>query len=357
MFSQIGTDTAQALEYANIRILQEDRGMRAEVFGIPKTIIVITDGDSDNFVYTIGNATALKNRGFNVITVGIGNEFTNENELLGMASSKNDAFKIDEYDKLAYYLSSLASSAYQKHARILLENEIAPYVGEENYKYLKFPLNNLSLCINETQSMKMITIKIEYNSSVELFYSFNETNPKSDEDFLSPNNKTDDEYAFILKNKMELSQINSWSIRYYPIEIPLGQRLENLYISIKERSNQTANFKIKIYDGKIDDATNSTTPNSSSPTTSTSISPLSTTSTSISPLSTTSISTSTISTSITSNSTTSTSTASSTQTPFSPTPSSPTLTKITPPSSANFLRSNYIFIFYFFNLIINHLYF
>ena len=51
-----GTDTALALKTANVRILQESMGMRSEGNAIPKLILLITDGQSNDKYSTIVEA-------------------------------------------------------------------------------------------------------------------------------------------------------------------------------------------------------------------------------------------------------------------------------------------------------------
>ena len=87
-----GTDTAEALKLANERILQESLGMRPERSGVPKIVIVLTDGESNDYTLTINEAKLIKNRGINIISIGVGN--LKEQELIDMATSLNDVYKV-----------------------------------------------------------------------------------------------------------------------------------------------------------------------------------------------------------------------------------------------------------------------
>jgi uncharacterized protein YegL len=66
------TYTFDALKMANDVVLQESRGMRPVSSGIPKVVMVITDGLSNNKTETLFQAQRIKNRGFSIISVGIG---------------------------------------------------------------------------------------------------------------------------------------------------------------------------------------------------------------------------------------------------------------------------------------------
>jgi hypothetical protein len=54
--------------------MREDRGMRPLREGIPKVVLTITDGESDNPTLTKIQANKLKRREFNMISVGVGLE-------------------------------------------------------------------------------------------------------------------------------------------------------------------------------------------------------------------------------------------------------------------------------------------
>ena len=86
------TNTADALKLANDRILQESLGMRPERSGVPKIVIVLTDGESNDYTSTINEAKLIKNRGINIISIGVGN--LKEQELIDMATSLNDVYKV-----------------------------------------------------------------------------------------------------------------------------------------------------------------------------------------------------------------------------------------------------------------------
>ncbi len=275
------TNTAGALEYLNIRVMQEDNGMRGITSGVPKSIIIITDGESDNNRETIKQANLLKNRGFNMITVGIGNLFTNEKELIQMASSSKDSYKIDEYDKLSLYLNTLGRSAIQQPARIIQELEVNLNLPEDSYNYLKCQLNKT--IFEESQ----FTVSLEYtNGDSDLFFSFDDLNPKNENDFIDQsllpieiiqnfvepsssllsgpvlNNVRLNRY-FYPKNANEKSSKTSSSsiVKYYSVRIPANQSNLTLFIGAKGNV-QSNSLKIYVFNrtvGFVDSSTTTST--------------------------------------------------------------------------------------------------
>ena len=224
--------------------------MRGNTTGVPKVVMVITDGDSDNNKLTIGNATAIKERDFSIITVGIGNLFTNEKELIEMASSRNDAYKIDDYDKIATFLSSLSKSSNQKSAVVPRNLQIETQVSENSYKYLTVNTSSIS--------SRKIYIKLvnEANSRTDFYYSFDDPNPKSDSDYINenePSNKKLIRNSYIGKNVIE-------------IDVPDNKK--ELYISVKGMNNLNM-FDLIVSETPFVDETTTTplTPPSSTKTT------------------------------------------------------------------------------------------
>ena len=266
-----GTNTARVLEYTNIRLMQEDNGMHDITTGVPKSIIVITDGDSDDSKATIKEANLLKERGFKMITVGLGNLFTNEKELIQMASSSKDAYKIDEYDKLSLYLSSLARSTIQQPARVIQELEINLNLPEDSYNYFKCPLDKNNF--EESQ----FTVSLEYKSGYsDLFFSFVDSNPKNEKDFIEQSSLPIEfdqnfvetsilptilpKYSYLKGSHYDFSGnmikkpydvLNYTVVKYYSIKIPENQT--NLSLFIGARGNVDDNsLKVFIYNRTID---------------------------------------------------------------------------------------------------------
>ena len=79
-----GTNTAGALDAIRSQAFTEANGARPASEGVPRVVIVITDGASENMAATLSAARGLHDDGYIVFAVGIAG--ANEDELNGIAS-------------------------------------------------------------------------------------------------------------------------------------------------------------------------------------------------------------------------------------------------------------------------------
>ncbi|XP_059163536.1 collagen alpha-1(XII) chain-like [Physella acuta] len=112
------SQTLLAIAYPNVTgtktYLALDEITKQDMFGTaaggrpdaPDILIIMTDGKSDIPSRTLKSATALKDKGITLISVGIGAEPTLD-ELTGLASKPENVFTINSYDLLAYIMQSL----------------------------------------------------------------------------------------------------------------------------------------------------------------------------------------------------------------------------------------------------------
>ncbi len=214
---------------------------------MPKIVIVITDGESDNNTATLSETKKLKDRGFNIVTIGIGN--LKEQELIDMASSLNDVFKVDDFDKVLLILSSISLSACQQPAIITAEKEIKSDVAKNSYKYFKYSLE---------EKPDNFTIEVtDLKGETEFYYSFEDENPKSPDDFIKQNTtQIDIDMNFIEKNSItkdisnfEPKNVSRASEKKKTILItrPLDISTDFLFIGVKGIM-QTNEFQFQIYD-------------------------------------------------------------------------------------------------------------
>lgn len=231
-----GTYTYNALKRANEFILQEKNGMRSVKSGIPKVIVVITDGVSQNQVQTLAQSQLIKNRGFSVLSVGVGTGI-NWVELIGIASTPADQYFVDDFDKIKLILAGLSRTTCQQPATVELENDVVSKIEKNEYRYYKYSLNE---ALNKTNSsLDSFSIELSiYDGDAGLFYSFEEENPKSDEEFLNIVD-TESDTNFIEKNsrkKREVESENNDQIlkrKLYEIKRPQSGKNDLLYFSVK----------------------------------------------------------------------------------------------------------------------------
>jgi len=238
--------------------------------GVPKIVIVITDGESDNNNATLSEAKKLKDRGYNIVSIGIGD--LKEQELIDMASSPNDVFKVDDFDKVLLILSSISLSACQQPAIITEEKEIKSDVAKNSYKYFKYSLedkpDNFTIEVTdlkgetefyysfEDENPKSpddsledkpdnFTIEVtDLKGETEFYYSFEDENPKSPDDFIKQNTtQTDIDMNFIEKNVARASEKKKSVL----ITRPLDNSTDFLFIGVKGVL-QTNEFQLQVYD-------------------------------------------------------------------------------------------------------------
>ena len=90
------TDTAAALDNVRNYAFTEANGARPASEGIPKIVVVITDGRSNSYNATVAAATALHNEGYIVFAIGIAG--ANINELNAIASDLSYVFFISSFN-------------------------------------------------------------------------------------------------------------------------------------------------------------------------------------------------------------------------------------------------------------------
>ncbi|KAK6176674.1 hypothetical protein SNE40_014927 [Patella caerulea] len=101
------TATAQALRFADEKVLSNDHGNREAA---PDLIIVITDGQSNKPDETISSAKVLHDRGVDIVSIGVGAK-VDATELHSIASDKKFAIQVANFDKLDSLKATLFQAA------------------------------------------------------------------------------------------------------------------------------------------------------------------------------------------------------------------------------------------------------
>ena len=105
------TDTAAALNAIRNSAFTEANGARPASEGIPKVVIVITDGKSNDPSATVAAATALHNEGYIVFAVGIAG--ADVNELNAIASDPDSLYVhfISSFDSINSLIVAISQDA------------------------------------------------------------------------------------------------------------------------------------------------------------------------------------------------------------------------------------------------------
>ncbi|CAF0704553.1 unnamed protein product [Brachionus calyciflorus] len=253
-----GTYTYDALKRANDVILQEKNGMRSVEYGIPKVVVVITDGISQNTQRTLLEAQKIKDRKFSVISVGVGNGI-NWPELIGIASTPADQYFVNDFDKIQLILAGVSRTSCQQPAPIPTETDIRSQVEKNSYKYFRYSIKD---AINGTnQTLDEFTIELSlYDGDTELFSSFTDENPKSKDDFLDTSGvKPEPDTNFIEKVSNRLRRSSDVTLtdikkrKFYQIKRPESGQNETLYFSVRGLKEKN-DFRVFVYNSKVNSA-------------------------------------------------------------------------------------------------------
>lgn len=259
--------------------MREDRGMRPRKDGVPKIILTITDGLSDNPKNTKLQADRIRKREFNMISVGVGE--ADLTELFVISSTPNDQYYVDDFGKILDIINDITVTTCQQPALIEEETDIVSKVEKDVYKYFKYPVPT-SVSSNQTVLDEFTIVMEQVAGSSELYYSFEEKNPKSESDYIKdsdpPGEKDENFYEDPEQGRSKPSAIKHRSVevvqtlpvvygepletRYYLIKNPNAS--ETLYFSLigKEEENEV---QVHVYNRTVPDPNPSTTPGTTTP--------------------------------------------------------------------------------------------
>ena len=242
------TNTANALIKANKEILVERKGMRPLEEGVPKIVLVITDGVSDDTVETLKQAKKIKERGISMISIGIGKE-VNMKELKELATIPNNQYLVENFDSVLKIINSISTKTCKQPAQAGIEIPISSRVDKDSFKYFELSLTNQTSGFKNSFTMpKNFTIELkQLNGSAELFYSFDEKYPKSKEDYISNfENLNATEKKWTEKFKLN-KKSNKKVSKFYNVNSALSNLSKTLYISVKGFDYRNE-FQIFVHD-------------------------------------------------------------------------------------------------------------
>lgn len=175
------------------------------------------------------------------------------------------------------FWEQLVKTICQKQAEISYvetKNEIQSRIGENSYKYFK-----LNLLSQKQNYLKEFSIEFqELSGKSELFYSFDDENPKSDSEYIEDNNQNGRDENFIDKPINSSLKFQNYTTTHLlnqlmPKTIEMKVRKstpesayysfrnkdqkELIYFSVKGLS-ETNEFKIRVYDKYVSNENNLT---------------------------------------------------------------------------------------------------
>ena len=118
----------------------EARGLRPETSGLPRILIVVTDGESGDDVSQ--PARNLHNR--NIVVYGIGVGGFDRTQLNTIASSSSHVYELSSFSALSDFASTLTASTCNEPQPVSLETEITGSIERDSFHYYKFGVNDSS---------------------------------------------------------------------------------------------------------------------------------------------------------------------------------------------------------------------
>ena len=112
----------------------EDRGLRPEVDGVPRILIVLTDGIADDDLIT----PAKNVRDENIVIYAIGVAGYNLEQLKEIASSESHVYTLSSFTELETFISTLTSSTCYEPRPVSLNKTIITNVAKDTYQYFSY---------------------------------------------------------------------------------------------------------------------------------------------------------------------------------------------------------------------------
>ena len=137
-YSSGGTYLGRALELILTNQFSEERGLRPEVDGLPRILIVLTDGVSHDSV----SIPAKNVRDENIVIYAIGIGGYNLRQLQEIASSESHVHTLASFTELDKFISTLTSSTCYEPRPTSLNETIKTDVEKDSYLYFSYKVNS-----------------------------------------------------------------------------------------------------------------------------------------------------------------------------------------------------------------------
>jgi hypothetical protein len=171
------TSTGEALEKC-FDVFSVAQGMRPESQGIPKVLILLTDGQSNGYVSPIPVASRLKSTGITIVSVGVGPNLYYD-ELNGIAST-NRVYLLSNFQTLISSFDDIIQTASSSPALIPSQTSRLS-VDKDQTSFFKV---SLKAALGNSSSANASRMRVSVNSilgSVDLFTSFSDQSPNDNE--------------------------------------------------------------------------------------------------------------------------------------------------------------------------------
>ncbi|CAB4009313.1 collagen alpha-6(VI) chain-like [Paramuricea clavata] len=139
-YSGGGTRLGRALQHILTYQFTEERGLRPEVDGVPRVLIVLTDGQSHDVV----SIPAKNVRDENIVVYAIGIGGYNRTQLKEIATSESHVYTLSTFTQLAKFISTLTASTCYEPRSASLNETIITNVAKDTYQYFSYKVKESS---------------------------------------------------------------------------------------------------------------------------------------------------------------------------------------------------------------------
>ena len=126
----------------------EQRGLRDESDGVPRVLIVLTDGRSDDAVQA--PAQLVRDENIVIYAIGIGNY--NKAQLEAVASSDSHVYTLSQFSELETFIATLTAATCNEPQPVSLNNTIQATATKDQYQYFLYSVDedlNLELDVQD----------------------------------------------------------------------------------------------------------------------------------------------------------------------------------------------------------------
>lgn len=131
-----GTATARGLNHVRTALFSSAGGVRPPSSAIPRVLVVITDGISNDGTSTLRAATALRNDGVIIISVGVGSG-PRQSELQGMAGDSGAVYSLTDFSALGEFVNGLAAVTCSEPAAVPVGRETITKTQQDEFRYFR----------------------------------------------------------------------------------------------------------------------------------------------------------------------------------------------------------------------------
>ena len=132
-----GTNLGYALQRILADQFTEARGLRPEVHGLPRILIVLTDGEATDSI----SIPAQNVRDENIVVYAIGVANYNLDQLENIASSESHVYTLSAFSDLEKFISTITSSTCYEPRPVSLNETIETNVAGDAYQYFTYKVN------------------------------------------------------------------------------------------------------------------------------------------------------------------------------------------------------------------------